>query len=141
MVKARDILFTVGKVFTIISIVSFFLAGFILTVLGVLGMTGMLISFSEIDEYAPSDDVAAGVITAGIIWIMLGLFFSSFGILAIINLIIISNARIKQTKGLYIAGIVFGYLISTPSMVASIFGLIILKREENRLNSSSTIEE
>lgn len=66
------------------------------------------------------------------IFVSLGFTLLIIGVMCVINAIIATRTRNEPTRGRYIACIVTGALSTDFSLIAGIFGLICLAREENK---------
>lgn len=67
------------------------------------------------------------------VFLALGIVYAILVALCVANAIISSKARRLKTRNLYIAAIVTGALSTDLSLVGGIFGLIALKRKENKV--------
>ena len=65
-------------------------------------------------------------------FIGLGFTLLIIGVMCVVNAIIASKTRNEPTRGRYIACIVTGALSTDFSLIAGIFGLICLAREERK---------
>ena len=66
------------------------------------------------------------------IFVSLGFTLLIIGVMCVANAIIATRTRNEPTRGRYIACIVTGALSTDFSLIAGIFGLICLAREENK---------
>ena len=66
------------------------------------------------------------------IFVSLGFTLLIIGVMCVVNAIIATRTRNEPTRGRYIACIVTGALSTDFSLIAGIFGLICLAREENK---------
>ena len=66
------------------------------------------------------------------IFVSLGFTLLIIGVMCVVNAIIATRTRNEPTHGRYIACIVTGALSTDFSLIAGIFGLICLAREENK---------
>ena len=66
------------------------------------------------------------------IFVSLGFTLLIIGVMCVVNAIIATRTRNEPTRGRYIACIVTGALSTDFSLIAGIFGLICLGREERR---------
>ena len=66
------------------------------------------------------------------IFVSLGFTLLIIGVMFVVNAIIATRTRNEPTRGRYIACIVTGALSTDFSLIAGIFGLICLAREENK---------
>lgn len=66
------------------------------------------------------------------IFVSLGFTLLVIGVMCVVNAIIATRTRNEPTRGRYIACIVTGALSTDFSLIAGIFGLICLAREENK---------
>lgn len=116
MNTAKRILFLVGGIMSICAAIAFFF------------LSIMFIAFSNMKEEMQklADDSAEyGVEYFQALFLVLGIMFIFFLILAIINIILSFKGRNSNSKGLMIANIVFGALSGIEvNLVAGIFGLI-----------------
>ena len=65
-------------------------------------------------------------------FVSLGFTLLIIGVMCVVNAIIATRTRNEPTRGRYIACIVTGALSTDFSLIAGIFGLICLAREENK---------
>ena len=65
-------------------------------------------------------------------FVSLGFTLLVIGVMCVVNAIISTRTRNEPTRGRYIACIVTGALSTDFSLIAGIFGLICLAREENK---------
>ena len=116
MNTAKRILFLIGGIMSICAAIAFFF------------LSIMFIALSNMKEEMQklADDSAEyGVEYFEALFLVLGIMFIFFLILAIINIILSFKGRNSNSKGLMIANIVFGALSGIEvNLVAGIFGLI-----------------
>lgn len=116
MNTAKRILFLIGGIMSICAAIAFFF------------LSIMFIALSNMKEEMQklADDSAEyGVEYFQALFLVLGIMFIFFLILAIINIILSFKGRNSNSKGLMIANIVFGALSGIEvNLVAGIFGLI-----------------
>ena len=130
MKKARDILFLVGKIYS-------FVVG------GVYFATSLMFFFFFIflassGEIVYDDEIAwMSFMLSAASFFVFTIVFIVVGILSMVNGKLSSRARVIHERGMYIKNIVFGALSGVPfNVIAAIFGLILLKREEEKYTAT-----
>ena len=126
MKKACNVLLLVG---TIVSIV--------LAVVSFLTAISFLFILSNFDRMA-HQSTPSGYNEEVIYYLFMGytIFFFALAISSILNAVFANASRNCPTRNTYILNIVFGALSIPVTIVAGIFGIILLNREEN----SRTVE-
>ena len=121
MEKAKNVLF---KVAMIVSIVLF--AIWLIT-----GIAMLFIGYSaSMADGDPNQRMAMQII-----FYVYGGIFIFFSINCFINFFICMDARNNESKGLYVASIIFGALSMIEiNIIASIFGFIVMNRKQRRSN-------
>ena len=121
MEKARNVLFKVAIIVSIVLFTLFMFLGIIFIFLGL---------HVPVDETTPE-----GKLALEIIFYVFGGLYLFFGINCFINYFVCAAARNSESKGLYIASIIFGVLSAIEiNIIASIFGIILLNRKQRRKN-------
>ncbi|MBP5372953.1 MAG: hypothetical protein J6Y44_02060 [Clostridia bacterium] len=130
MKKARDILFLVGKIYS-------FVVG------GVYFATSLMFFFFFIflassGEIVYDDEIAwMSFMLSAASFFVFTIVFIVVAILMMVNGKLSSRARVIHERGTYIKNIVFGALSGVPfNVIAAIFGLILLKREEEKYTAT-----
>ncbi len=116
MNTAKRILFLVGGIMSICAAIAFFF------------LSIMFIAFSnmtEVMQKLADDSAEYGIEYFEALFLVLGIMFIFFLILAIINIVLSFKGKNSNSKGLMIANIVFGAISGIElNLVAGIFGLI-----------------
>lgn len=150
MVKARDILFKIAFIFSIIAIVCYAIAFVVFGIIGIIGFVGGIISMTNSNAAAfgaimdseftsgiyfdssSSGEEPEALFASAILMLVFACVFFVELVLSIVNTVVIKKASTKHTKNLYIASIVFGVITGNEiGLVAAIFGLIVLSKESN----------
>ena len=135
MKKASNILLTIGGIFSIIYAViflglsiGFFISGSPVATNAIIeGLENGTIQTNI--EGATTAEIAAGV---QLLFIIIAVVFVIMMLFNVVNVVLISLAKKKQTKALYILNIVFGFISSaTLNMVGGVFGLISASKRNN----------
>ena len=147
MVKAKDILYKVGIIISIICMVCYAIGAFIFSVLGIAGVWLVLVNEaiegSDTTVVDPmynnpfGDDMAAAIIA-----FFVGIVFFVCVAACIINLIVCKKAKSRDSKKLYIASIVLGIITGIYfGLVAGIFGLILLNMKDSKPVETTTTKD
>ena len=116
MNTAKRILFLIGGIMSICAAIAFFFLSIMFTAFS---------NMKEEMQKLADDSAEYGVEYFQALFLVLGIMFIFFLILAIINIILSFKGRNSNSKGLMIANIVFGALSGIEvNLVAGIFGLI-----------------
>lgn len=131
MKKASRILLIVGKVFSIVSAVIYFLYG-CLVIIASIFVGGIPADYSEVITIfgyeIPIDSILSGFVFG--FYLFMGIIFVAFGVLSIISTKVINKALNSPEKSNYIKSIVFSAIIGvSTSVLGGIFGLIILSKD------------
>lgn len=131
MKKASRILLIVGKVFSIVSAVIYFLYGCFMIIASIF-VGGIPADYAEVITILgyeiPIDSILSGFVLG--MYLFMGIIFVAFGVLSIISTKVINKALNSPEKSNYIKSIVFSAIIGvSPSVLGGIFGLIILSKE------------
>jgi len=129
MKKASNIILLVGAIMAFVSAVSMFICG-IMFIAGIGFVASIITAEGGSAASAESADMAAEIVT--FVYAVIGIVFIFVAILMVVAGIISLIARSKETKGLYIAAIVFGVIGSEVCLVGAILGLIAKNREDNK---------
>jgi hypothetical protein len=151
MVKARDILFKIAFIFSIIAIVCYAIAFVVFGIIGIIGFVGGIISMTNSNAAAfgaimdseftsgiyfdssSSGEEPEALFASAILMLVFACVFFVELVLSIVNTVVIKKASTKHTKNLYIASIVFGVITGNEiGLVAAIFGLILLNKENSK---------
>ena len=134
MRRARDILFLVGGIVSLVTAVTF------------VGL-GVMFEYFSTENYkaAIEEGLANGTIHTSmyrgtpkevaeylqLLFKILGILFFVVAAFALVNSLLSFVARTKESKGLYIANCVFGVLSCVEfNLVGAVFGFILLNRRE-----------
>ena len=129
LLKVATILGTIVGALVLACVPAFFVIGFSGTIRNML-IEAMQDGSITVQGDAPNYEVAAIFIQA--MFLVLGFTLLIIGVMCVVNAIISLRTRNEPTRGRYIACIVTGALSTDFSLVAGIFGLICLAREERR---------
>ena len=127
MKKAAKILFIVGTVYSWLAVLGFVISG----VVYLIGGLNVDILRQVLEENSGSADISVEALQ--IIALVCAVLFFLCAVIAVVGAII-SHKCLKNVeeenfnKGLNIAGIVFGALISTPTLVGAILAMIANKK-------------
>lgn len=134
MVKARDILFQVSKILSIVFAIIWGILAIVYIILGAIGIIGGIIGL------AAGEDGGAATLVGGIGFLIGAIIFALIMVFAIINIKLSAKAPVVNEKNTYIAAIVFGVLSGTEvGIVGAIFGLILLN-QQNNANNAQTVD-
>ena len=127
MKKASNILLLVGGILQIVCAVSFLICGIVFIAFASPASAdiikeGLSNGTIHTDIEGSTEEIVKGI---QIIFTALAVMFFIFTVFGVIGTIVTFSAKKKQTKGAFIAAIIFGFLSGTviPS-VGGIFGLI-----------------
>ena len=132
MKNARDVLFRVGKILSIVFAIIYGIAAVIYLVVGVVGIiTGIIGIIGDVDG-------AASALGGGIGSMIGAVFLIAIMVCTIINIKICEKAPVVNEKNTYILAIVFGVISCTVvGVVGGIFGLVLLNQQENANNAQT----
>ena len=127
LLKVATILGTIVGALVLACVPAFFVIGFSGTIRNML-IEAMQDGSITVQGDAPNYEVAAIFIQA--MFLVLGFTLLIIGVMCVVNAIISLRTRNEPTRGRYIACIVTGALSTDFSIIAAIFGLICLKKQE-----------
>lgn len=132
MKKASSILLLIGGILEITAAVGFMIAGVVMLLFGTPVMTNLLREIAT--EAAKDSTTSVSVDTLMQIFmytfVSMGVTFLVTCVISVVGAILTFKASKRQTRGLFIAAMVFGILSGTVvATVGSIFGLISSTRE------------
>ena len=132
MKKASNLLLTVGGILEIVGALLFLIAGIVFIVFASpasaeLIKEGLNSGAIHTDIEGSVEEIVQGL---QIIFTVLAVLFFFFTLFSLIGGIVTFSAKKKQTKGAFIAAIIFGFLSATVvASVGGIFGLIAGNRQ------------
>ena len=129
LLRVSAIVGTVCGALILACVPAFFIIGFSSTI-GDMLVEAMKDGTVNVHDTSASYETLVFIIQG--IFVSLGFTLLIIGVMCVVNAIIATRTRNEPTRGRYIACIVTGALSTDFSLIAGIFGLICLGREERR---------
>ena len=132
MVKARDILYKVSAILSLVFAINWAVVTVIYLIATIITIVAGIIALADGGD-------ASGLVAG--IWMLFGvIWFAIMTVCSFINMGLSKKAPVENTKKTYITSIVFSVLSGTEvGIVGAIFGLILLN-QQNNANNAQTVD-